>query len=556
MAHNRTIVIGSLLAVVLVIGAYTYMAKQTAVPAPVTSAANSEAERSPLPPIVVTTARVLSDSDLDKMKEPDTIDDNPISRWSIAKLGIATSNMWVLADEAALEKKVRLALTGEEELPDVLLLNNRILSRLLDELVASGRFADIGDSFERYASPRLKEAYALNPDVWKTVRVGGKLWGLPQISDGKVGDPILWVRQDWLDRLGLAVPTTLNELTAVLDAFTNRDPDGNGKDDTIGLALAGKNSLNGWIGDASFVFGAFGDQPYQWNRMPDGSLAYGSVQPGMRDALAVLAEWYGRGYLHPNFGTYDEQSASSLFADGQAGIISGPGWMGGWPLSEVPQGPDMPVFKPIPFPSGPDGNIGRRGSNISYGSYVFRQGFEHMDAVFRYYDEVFGALIEDPASDFLHGFAENYDYKRVGDEVLYDFPGKTSTISRQLLVALGSTPPGVIRGESIEQRVYRGKIDTPYEKRLAATSSKLFLEGSIVSDQQLDYARKDEFVGAPGPKMRAKWPALQDMEKKAFLKIVYGNEQPDSFVQFVRDWHVYGGEEITREVNEWDRANR
>ncbi|MFC3770062.1 hypothetical protein [Paenibacillus sp. GCM10012303] len=556
MAHNRTIVIGSLLAVVLVIGAYTYMAKQTAVPAPVTSAANSEAERSPLPPIVVTTARVLSDSDLDKMKEPDTIDDNPISRWSIAKLGIATSNMWVLADEAALEKKVRLALTGEEELPDVLLLNNRILSRLLDELVASGRFADIGVSFERYASPRLKEAYALNPDVWKTVRVGGKLWGLPQISDGKVGDPILWVRQDWLDRLGLAVPTTLNELTAVLDAFTNRDPDGNGKDDTIGLALAGKNSLNGWIGDASFVFGAFGDQPYQWNRMPDGSLAYGSVQPGMRDALAVLAEWYGRGYLHPNFGTYDEQSASSLFADGQAGIISGPGWMGGWPLSEVPQGPDMPVFKPIPFPSGPDGNIGRRGSNISYGSYVFRQGFEHMDAVFRYYDEVFGALIEDPASDFLHGFAENYDYKRVGDEVLYDFPGKTSTISRQLLVALGSTPPGVIRGESIEQRVYRGKIDTPYEKRLAATSSKLFLEGSIVSDQQLDYARKDEFVGAPGPKMRAKWPALQDMEKKAFLKIVYGNEQPDSFVQFVRDWHVYGGEEITREVNEWDRANR
>ncbi|RKN70597.1 extracellular solute-binding protein [Paenibacillus ginsengarvi] len=550
MAYNRTIVLSCMLLLALVFGAYAYMTKQAAAPS---SGSDSEAGGPPQPPIVITTARVLSDSDLNKMKEPDTIDDNPITRWSKARLGIDPSNMWVLADEAALEKKLRLALTGDEELPDVLLLNNRVLPRMLEELAASGRFADIGESFERYASPRLKEAYALNPDVWKTVRANGKLWGLPQISDGKVGDPILWIRKDWLDRLGLAVPATLNELTAVLDAFTNRDPDGNGKKDTFGLALGGKNSLNGWIGDASFLFGAYGDQPYQWNRMPDGTLAYGSVQPAMQDALTVLAQWYRLGYLHPNFGTHDELTASSLFADGQAGIISAPGWMGGWPLSEVPDW--MNKFKPIPFPSGPDGKIGRRGSEISYGSYVFRKGFEHMDAVFRYFDEVYGALIEDPASDFVNGFAENYDYKRVNGEIVYDFPGKTDTISRQFLVALGSTPPGVIR-ESLEQRVYRGKVDTPYEKKLAASSSKLFLEGIIVGDLQLAYARKNEFVGAPGPKMRAKWPALQDLEKKAFLKIVYGNEPPDSFIAFVRDWYAYGGEEITREVNEWDRANR
>ena len=44
-----------------------------------------------------------------------------------------------------------------------------------------------------------------------------------------------WIRQDWLDKLGLAVPTTVDELHDVLLAFKNNDPNGNGKADEIPL---------------------------------------------------------------------------------------------------------------------------------------------------------------------------------------------------------------------------------------------------------------------------------------------------------------------------------
>lgn len=506
--------------------------------------------------VVVTTARVLNDGDYEKLKNGDTIEDNPITRWARNRLGIVQANKWIVADEAALEHKVKLAIGGEEELPDVLFLNDKILPALLSELATSGRIMDIEEAFERYATPRMKQAYALNPDVWKTVQADGKLWGLPQISDGKVGDPILWIRQDWLDRLDLQAPTTIKELEAVMDAFVNRDPDGNGIRDTYGLALAGKDSINSWTANASFLFGAYGNQPNQWNRMPDGSLAYGSVQPEIVRSLTILKDWHARNFLHPDFGSHDELTAMDLFANGQAGVISGPGWMGGWPLSEVlKDGKKSSVFKPIPFPAGEDGRVGRKGSKISYGSYLFRKDFPHLDKVFQYWDQVYGALIEDPNSDFIHGFAENYDYRVQDGKVEYEFPGMTTTISQQLLIAPGSVPPGVMK-ESLEERVYRGQIETPYEQKLAATSSRLFLEGIIVGDQQLEFAQRDQFLGARSRTMQMKWPALQRLEKEAFLKVVYGKAPPESFGDFVRDWQAYGGKEVTQEVNEWDKAQQ
>lgn len=506
------------------------------------------------PPVTISTAIAMRDNS--QLKNGDTPENNPITRWARDRLGIIQTNRWVVTDQnEALSTRIKLALSGGEELPDVLFLTNHDLPELLNDLAESGQIMPIEEAFEAYAPPRVKEAYAKNPDVWKTVSLHGKRWGLPQISDGKVGDPILWIRQDWLDRLQLKPPATLDELETVLEAFTYGDPDGNGRADTRGLALAGKNTLNGWMGDASFLFGAFGDQPYQWNRMKDGSLAYGSVQPNVRPALVRLAEWYRKGYIDPDFGTHDEQKAALLVTEGTAGVISGPGWMGGWPLLEMAEKVPLAVMKPYPYPAGPDGRIGRIGSNLSYGSYVFRKGFAHMDAAFVYWDEVYGSLIEDPESDFVHGYGEGYDYILRDGEAVYDFPGATATLGNFLLFGPGSAPPNVLSGESIERRVLNGSRASPYERKLAATASRLFLEGRITGDLQLAHSQKNEFVGPDTPTMTQKWPLLKKMEKETFLKIVYGSEPPDILDTFIQEWFERGGRDITAEVNGWNREN-
>ena len=66
------------------------------------------------------------------------------------------------------------------------------------------------------------------------------------------GAELMYVRKDWLDRLGLEPPETLEEYYEVIRAFTLDDPDGNGVQDTIGLTLTSK------LGRSSPFFGAFG----------------------------------------------------------------------------------------------------------------------------------------------------------------------------------------------------------------------------------------------------------------------------------------------------------
>ncbi len=46
---------------------------------------------------------------------------------------------------------------------------------------------------------------------------------------------LMWIRQDWLDKFGLEIPQTMDELLTVIDKFTNEDPDGDGENNTYGI---------------------------------------------------------------------------------------------------------------------------------------------------------------------------------------------------------------------------------------------------------------------------------------------------------------------------------
>ena len=65
---------------------------------------------------------------------------------------------------------------------------------------------------------------------WNRMTIDGSIYGVPTRSV----NPTMYtaaIRQDWLDAKGLAVPTTLDELTEVLRIFTEEDPDGNGQNE-------------------------------------------------------------------------------------------------------------------------------------------------------------------------------------------------------------------------------------------------------------------------------------------------------------------------------------
>jgi putative aldouronate transport system substrate-binding protein len=160
------------------------------------------------PPITITTARGV-DSTI-KFREGENITSNVHTKWAKEKLGIDLKYLWTVpAEKNGFENKLRLSLAANEPIPDVMTVGNLLLA---GELMDSGKIMDITEAYEKYASPRLKKIYSDNPSLWQLVTKNGKKMGLPLTSGGDGGDPVLWIRQDWLDKLKLKAPKTLEEL--------------------------------------------------------------------------------------------------------------------------------------------------------------------------------------------------------------------------------------------------------------------------------------------------------------------------------------------------------
>lgn len=200
--------------------------------------------------------------------------------------------------------------------------------------VESGVVADITEAYEKYASEELKAYMTYDGGMaLESLYVDGKLYGLPKVSDPYSSAQMMWIRQDWLDNLSLDMPQTMEELQAVAHAFTYDDPDGNGKNDTYGLALDGINVLNNSVGDAGPVFMAYGaylsKNGLTYLDDGKGGIVWGGANTeGMKAALQFLQDLYADGSLAKDFITMDSDSVFTEAGAGRAGIWFGPNWGG------------------------------------------------------------------------------------------------------------------------------------------------------------------------------------------------------------------------------------
>ncbi|MDD3996994.1 MAG: extracellular solute-binding protein, partial [Sphaerochaetaceae bacterium] len=192
-------------------------------------------------------------------------------------------------------------------------LNLVMSSGQMPDLV-QGRFEDL----YRYAKDGLlvplddllaehgKDILAEMPEnMWKHATVDGLIYGMPSVYfypiPGKdtIPNRVLWVRRDWTDKLGIKDPVTLDEFTEMLRLLKNGDPDGNGKNDTLGISAYVRN---GQLQGLDPIFGAFGviQIGNMWSA-ENGKVVYNPTKPEMKEALTYLKMLYDEGLLEPEF---------------------------------------------------------------------------------------------------------------------------------------------------------------------------------------------------------------------------------------------------------------
>lgn len=503
------------------------------------------------PPVTITTARAVTSSV--KFKAGESIEDNVHTRWAKDTLGIDIKYDWTTGDFEAYKTKLKLSMASGEGLPDVFFMSD---INLQADLMESGQVLDIKEAFDKYASQRIKDLYAQYPGVLDGFTKDGQLLALPLLADGDGTDSVMWIRQDWLDKLGLQAPKTMDELDKVLDAFVNQDPDGNGKKDTFGLSISLKNGLSSWMTEGSWIAGAYGDAlPKAWVKGEGDTLVYGGIQPNVKQAIGKLHDWYEKGIIDPEAGIQDEVKASESFVQGKTGVFAGPSWAYGWPLADTLKNNPNAKIVPIALPSGPDGNVGRRGIQPYEGVLFFDKDFKNMDAFFLYLDKIYGNAFQDKDSEFFWGFHEGYDYAVKDGLHVYgkDNIGGEYTPKLYLLTEQQPKIPfsGLETLKKFEDPNYKADPNVPRELELGSSTDRNYILATIIMKGQTDSRIVTQFTGTPTKTMSSKQELLDKLELEALTKIVYGKEPVDYFDTFVQNWLKSGGEQITKEVNEW-----
>ncbi|GMK45938.1 lipoprotein LipO [Paenibacillus glycanilyticus] len=501
------------------------------------------------PPITVTYLRPWG-PDV-KFKSGEDQDNNVHTKWALDKFGIQLKNQWIApSTNNAFETKLRLSLATNEKMPDI--ISYRGDFTLVRELIDSGRFVDAGELFDKYASQVWKDAMNEDPTVWYPYMEDGKRIGIPILDYAYNGDPVMWIREDWMQKLGLSAPKTLDDLEKVMDAFTNQDPDGNGKKDTYGLAIGFKNWINTWMSDAGWIFGAYGTMPNQWNKTADGKLEYGSVTEGSKKALATLQSWMSKGYLPTEAGLYDETKAAEDFTAGKAGIVVGPHWMPAWPLEDVKKNNKDAQYKAYPLPAGPDGKVGRHGTSNSNGVVLINAEMKHPEAFFAYQNYLFEQYANPQVGgEFENGLAEGYDWVTVDGQVKTDAASTGGYAPEKYTLTFDGARIPSLNMQVLSKLANGEEATTPFEKKLKMSTPQPMLEAAKIVQEQKDSVLPQMFTGAPTKTMQTSNDILGKMEKDTFSQIIYGKAPVDSFDKFVEKWKSSGGDKITQEVNEW-----
>jgi putative aldouronate transport system substrate-binding protein len=270
----------------------------------------------------------VNSSSVQKFLNGDTYENNIWSRKIKDDLNINVTIAFTANWETqAYQNQVNLALASGD-LPDILRLDNY---RQFKQAVDAGYLADITDAFETYAGAELRDTLAKYPSSFEYVKIDGRMYGIPPFNGNEQYAPLLWIRDDWLKAVGMAPPKTVEEMVELARAFTLRDPDGNGRNDTYGLGMQKLINVrdHGTIGGLLSAFGipTHGYDVYYPGK--DGKITSPYIQDEVKEALRVLQRMYQEGLIDPEFITTDMTKIQQDISRGRFGMAYGPQW-GTW----------------------------------------------------------------------------------------------------------------------------------------------------------------------------------------------------------------------------------
>ena len=469
-----------------------------------------------------------------------------------AATNVKLEYLWYAADNADDAEQKKNTAIASGDIPDFMLVSSAQLSLLAKSDLIN---KDLQPVFDAYACDLLKAwTYAEGTAAMGSATYKGKLVAIPLVDSSIDSAPFLWIRKDWLDKLGLSVPKTTDELYATMKAFAEADFDGNGKADTAGLSLH-KNFLSMATSDAVGLFNGFDAYPGKWIDDGNGGLMYGSVAPNIKDALAFLAKAYAEGLIETDFSVKDDTKTTELIASGATGIQYGAMWNAIWPLSMTGMNDPAADWIACPIP----GTDAHPQIALRVADYVvINAECEHPEAVIKllnFWCETTGASTPEAYAEYLVDDGTGLMTFPQHDIMLKTWsPLRNLDAYYHIKDVLAKNDPSTLNAE--EMVSYNDIVAFRNGDGSKVGPAKTFgPEGSAFEVMDYYYTNNrfmmDKFTGAQTKTMASKMSICEDKVIEYYTKVIMGVESLDNFDAFVKEVNDLGLADITAEVNEW-----
>jgi len=270
----------------------------------------------------------------------DTISTEPITlkvmQWELDNQTMDFENLWyykqmeaytnvtieweVVKESEWNERMNTMYLAGLSGLPDIIIRPNDSLN--IEEYgVTQGYFIALDDHMNERTMPNYYPRLAMN-NVTDVMRSSdGKMYYIGYLVAQDINhEGHFFMNKTWLDAVGKAVPTTVDELTDVLRAFKSEAP---GAANMWPMSAGG--GLDHHIQGFYNYFGMFGVplQRYLYAHIDDsGKVLFPGYMPGFREALEWFAMCYAEGLLDPDALTQSENAWNSKINNDQVGFAT------------------------------------------------------------------------------------------------------------------------------------------------------------------------------------------------------------------------------------------
>ncbi|WP_256760856.1 extracellular solute-binding protein [Cohnella sp. WQ 127256] len=480
-----------------------------------------------------------------------TLENNEYTKFIEKKLNVIVSHAWESEPGDTYTQKVGLTIASNAY-PDAMMVN---LDHL-NQLVKADAIADLTEVYKAYASPLVKEIYSSYQDqLLEMATFDGKLMALPGSNIGYQHD-LMWVRKDWLDKLELPVPKTLDDIILIAKAFIEQDPDDNSLADTFGLLgdvrMAGP-SIHNTVHSFNNIFGMFGAYPGTWVKDATGNIVYGSIASETKSALAKLAELYAAGIIDKQFAFRSSEDTNALVASSKAGIVFGPWWIPYRPLNDSVKNEPKAEWIAYNAPLDTDGKLNVVADAPATKFLVVRKDYEQLEAVVKVLNVQSAAIRSaDPIFEETKAIYKDLDVNWANwpFNLQLDYNDAVIRGYDKVKAALDAESPVGLSAEGLSKYKQIMKEQSNPKKDLTAWSeTNAWTTGIIPLKESTTNIVSPAFYGTT-PTMKTKGTVLGKLESQAFLKIVLGEASIDSFDDFVKQWKSLGGDQITLEVTD------